>query len=439
VTLSASFLSSKLADLEAVAGKPSRYLVAFSGGLDSTVLLHALAETAVTTIAVHVDHGLQPDAADWDEHCRQVATDMGVDYRCLTVNVALDSGKGPEAAARDARYRALQAEMGPGDWLLSAHHHEDQAETLLLNLIRGSGPAGIAGIGELRRFDPGWLVRPLLEIERESLLDYAKSKKLAWVEDPSNEDRRFDRNFLRHDVLPLLSSRWPDIASRLNRSARHAREASHLLQELAATDLAALGGRAERLPVEGLSSLSPARQKNLLRHALLRLGLPIPGEVQIQRILDEVLPAREDAQPLVSWPGGEVRRYRSALYLLSQQSDVLPESLSTRGASVTLGAGLGTLVFENDADRGLSRDLLERGLQVRFRVGGEAIKPFGHRHTRKLKKLLQDEGVVPWMRERLPLLYAGDELVAVGDLWLAADAVTEPGVGFRWIDRPALY
>ena len=309
MTLSASFLSSKLADLEAVAGKPSRYLVAFSGGLDSTVLLHALAESAVTTIAIYVDHGLQPDAADWDKHCRQVASDVGVDYRCLAVHVALDSGKGPEAAAREARYRALQAEMQPGDWLLSAHHHEDQAETLLLNLIRGSGPAGIAGIGELRRFAPGWLVRPLLEIERKSLRDYAESKKLAWVEDSSNEDRRFDRNFLRHDVLPLLSSRWPDIASRLNRSARHAREASHLLQELAAMDLAKLGGRAERLSVEALSNLSPARQKNLLRHALLRLGLPIPGEVKIQRILGEVLPAREDAQPLVRWPGGEVRRF----------------------------------------------------------------------------------------------------------------------------------
>ena len=439
MTLSASFLSSKLADLEAVAGKPSRYVVAFSGGLDSTVLLHALAGSEVATLAVHVDHGLQADAALWDRHCSQVAADVGVNYRSLRVDVALDSGKGPEASAREARYRALRSEMQPGDWLLSAHHHEDQAETVLLNLVRGSGPAGIAGIGELRRFPPGWLVRPLLEIERKSLLDYAESNKLAWVEDPSNEDRRFDRNFLRHDVLPLLGSRWPDVASRLNRSARHARESWQLLQDLAAIDLAALGGRAERLPVDGLLNLSFVRQQNLLRHALLQLGLPTPGEAQINRILDEVLPAREDAQPLVQWCGAEVRRYRGALHLLPERLAVTPGSLSTRGADIALGGGLGTLVFDEDADCGLSPDLLGRGLRLAFRAGGEVIKPFGHAHTRKLKKLLQDEGVVPWMRDRLPLLYAGDDLVAVGDLWLADAAVTKPGVALRWIDRPALH
>ncbi|MBT8087685.1 MAG: tRNA lysidine(34) synthetase TilS [Gammaproteobacteria bacterium] len=438
MTLNESYLSSKLAELEAVAGPPARYLVAFSGGLDSTVLLHALAGRPVPVIAIHIDHGLQPDAAAWDRHCQQVAADAGVDYRCLEVEVALDSGKGPEAAAREARYRALQAEMAAGDWLFSAHHREDQAETLLLNLIRGSGPAGIAGIGELRRFAPGWLVRPLLDIERVSLLDYAEANGLAWVDDPSNYDRRFDRNFLRHEVMPALRSRWPDIAARLNRSARHAGEAAQLLKELAAIDLDTLGASPGRLPLDGMSKLSPARQKNLLRYALRQLGLPTPGEMQINRILDEVIPARDDAQPLVDWTGGEVRRYRGALYLGPQTPDSLPESVSTRGSPVSLGAGLGTLVFEPGVERGLSKRLVEQGLRLAFRRGGEEIKPFGHGHTRKLKKLLQDEGVVPWMRERLPLLYAGDELVAVGDLWLAADAVAEPGVGVRWIDRPAL-
>ncbi|MBT8091736.1 MAG: tRNA lysidine(34) synthetase TilS [Gammaproteobacteria bacterium] len=439
MTLSEFSLSSKLANLEAVAGQPARYLVAFSGGLDSTVLLHVLARGSVPTIAIHVDHGLQPEAANWHSHCRQVAVDAGVEYRCLKVEVALDSGKGPEASAREARYSALRAEMEPGDWLLSAHHREDQAETLLLNLVRGSGPAGIAGIGELRRFAPGWLVRPLLDIERAALLEYAEASKLVWIDDPSNDDRRFDRNFLRHEVMPILGSRWPDIASRLNRSARNAGEASRLLQELAALDLDALGGRAERLPADGISRLSAARRKNLLRHALRQLGLPTPGEAQINRILDEVIPAREDAQPLVGWPGGEVRRYRGALYLLPQQSETLPEALSTCGSTVPLGAGLGTLVFDHDVERGLSKRLLARGLRLGFRRGGEQIKPYGHRHTRKLKKLLQDEGIVPWMRDRLPLLYAGDELVAVADLWLADSAVTEPGVGLRWIDRPALH
>jgi tRNA(Ile)-lysidine synthase len=442
VTQEAALLHARLANLEAVAGPPSRYIVAFSGGLDSTVLLHALqlaGDARAPVVAIHVDHGLQQESAAWNRHCESIAARIGVGYRCIAVDVSADSGKGPEAAAREARYAALLSEMAAGDWLLSAHHCDDQAETLLLNLIRGSGPAGIRGIGELCRFGPGWLVRPLLNVEQASLRHYAEAHDLSWVDDPSNRDRRFDRNYLRHDVIPALSARWPDITARLNRSARHAGEAAELLQELAAIDLESLGGRAGRLPIDGLVSLSPARRRNVLRYALRRLGLPTPGERQINRILDEVIPARKDAQPLVSWSGAEVRRYRGALYLLPEVSNDPPCSMPVSGSPLPLGAGLGTLTFEPGAKSGLSQRLFERGLRLAFRSGGEEIKPFGHRHTRKLKKLLQDEGIVPWMRERLPLLYAGGELVAVGDLWMAAAAVTEPGVAVHWIDRPALH
>lgn len=440
---SAAVLAEQLAKLEEVAGSPARYVVAFSGGLDSTVLVHALAKLSehsdVDVLAIHIDHGLQEDSRLWSEHCAALAQELGVEFRTLAVTVQLESGKGPEASAREARYSALHAELRSGDWLLSAHHREDQAETLLLNLIRGSGPAGVAGIGAIRRFGPGWLGRPLLNVDRDAIEQYAVDTHLSWIEDPSNTDRRFDRNFLRHEVLPRLKSRWSDIAARLQRSAGHAGEASQLLVDLAEIDLDNLGGRAERLPIDGLTRLSAARQRNLIRHALRCLGLSTPTTLQLDRVMSEVIPARDDAQPLVTWPGASVRRYRSGLYLLPEKLVQVLEYRDVSGSRAELGTGLGALNFESGAEVGLSEKLVMQGLSVRPRVGGEEFQPEGQAHTRKLKKLLQEEGVVPWMRDRLPLVYSGEQLVAVGDLWIAADAVARPGVAVCWSGRPALH
>jgi len=448
VSLESAALLQTLKRLEDTAGKPSRFVVAYSGGLDSTALLHALVtlrdELGVPLLAIHVDHALHAESGAWSEHCRKVAAKLDVDFLSRTVRVQLESGKGPEGSARDARYNALHAELEPGDWLMSAHHREDQAETLLLNLIRGSGPMGIAGIGFIRRFGPGWLARPLLDTSRADLQDYASREQLEWIEDPSNVDRRFDRNFLRHDILPRLKARWPDIAARLQRSAGHAGEASELLGDLAEIDLETLGGRPERLRIDALLDLSPERQRNVLRFALRKLGVPTPTSMQLARILDEVIPAREDAQPLVTWPGAAVRRYRKGLYLLPGSLQEAPATIdvSTGGfacCDVPLGAGLGTLQFLPGAAPALSADIVNRGIQIRFREGGEEFQPLGQTHTRKLKKLLQEEGVVPWMRDRLPLVFAGDDLVAVGDLWLAAHASSDSGIVLRWKHRPALH
>jgi len=447
VTFSPAVLAARFKELEATAGKPQRYVIAFSGGLDSTVLAHALASLThhdeyyadVPVLAVHIDHGLQTQSADWSVECRDMAAAFEIDFRSLVVNVQTDSGKGPEASARDARYSALRAELRSGDWLLSAHHREDQAETLLLNLIRGSGPAGVAGIGGLRRFGPGWLVRPLLNVNRADIRQYALDEDLRWLDDPSNTDRRFDRNFLRHEVLPELKSRWPDIAARLQRSAGHAGEASQLLVQLAEIDIEALGGSTARLPIDALSALAAPRQRNVIRYAIRDLGLSTPTASQLERIMKEVILARVDAQPLVTWPGASVRRYRNGLYLLPQNLVDQVESRDVEGTELELGAGLGVLRFESGADVGISEALLDAGLTVKPRVGGERFSPYGQTHTRELKKLLQEEGVVPWMRDRLPLVYSGDRLLAVGDLWLAADAVTKPGVAVCWSGRPALH
>lgn len=447
MTFSAASLAEHLEEFEQLAGKPSRYVIAFSGGLDSTVLLHALAELRkndprygnTPVLAIHIDHGLQSESHQWRDACELTAADYEIEFRSLRVTVAMDSGKGTEASARDARYAALHAELHSEDWLLSAHHRDDQAETLLLNLIRGSGPAGVAGIGNVRRFGPGWLVRPMLNVDRKDILQYATLGGLRWVEDPSNTDHRFDRNFLRHEILPRLASRWPDIAVRLQRSAGHAGEASQLLIDLAEIDLKGLGSRSARLPIDGLAALSKARQRNVIRYALRDRGLSTPTAAQLERVLDEIIPARVDAQPLVSWSGASVRRYRNRLYLLAPDMSEVIESAAISGMEHELGVGLGLLRLEPGADLGLSPALLDDGLMIRPRMGGEEFQPFGQAHTRKVKKLLQEEGVVPWMRDRLPLLYAGERLIAVGDLWLADDAVTRPGVAVRWIGRPALH
>ena len=447
MTFTPAILASRFKQLEDVAGKPARYVIAFSGGLDSTVLAHSLAELKhldehfadIPVVAVHIDHGLHPESSTWRDQCAETAASLGITFRSQRVNVQLESGKGPEASARDARYSALHTELGSGDWLLSAHHREDQAETLLLNLIRGSGPAGVAGIGSVRRFGPGWLVRPMLNVDRADIQQYAADTDLSWVEDPSNRDRRFDRNFLRHEVLPRLKSRWPDIAARLQRSAGHAGEASQLLVELAEIDIASLGSTPARLPIDELSSLSAARQRNVIRYALRDLGLSTPTALQLERIMNEVIPARVDAQPLVSWPGASVRRYRNGLYLLPENLADAVELAEVSGNELELGAGLGVLSFEANADIGVSKQLFDRGLTVKPRVGGERFLPYGQSHTRELKKLLQEEGIVPWMRDRLPLVYAGDQLVAVGDLWLASNATEENGVQVKWVGRPALH
>ena len=447
MSYSPAILAEHLVELEGKAGKPARFVIAFSGGLDSTVLAHSLAElktndqrfSGIPVIAIHVDHDLHQDSPDWSEQCAAVASGLDIGFQSLRVNVQLESGKGPEASARDARYSALHAQLSDDDWLLSAHHREDQAETLLLNLIRGSGPSGVAGIGDARRFGPGWLIRPMLNVERSDILQYATDAGLRWVEDPSNKDRRFDRNFLRHEVLPRLKARWPDIAARLQRSAGHAGEASQLLSDLAEIDLAALGGQSARLPVDQLLQLSAARQRNVIRYALRDRGLSTPTAVQLNRIRTEVMPARVDAQPLVSWRGAAVRRYRNGLYLLPEKLADAVETIPVCDGKCELGAGLGALIFEPSDGPGLSPALIDAGLTVRPRIGGEEIRAVGQSHTSKLKKLLQEAGVVPWMRDRLPLVYAGERLLAVGDLWMAADATTEPGVAIRWIGRPALH
>ncbi len=421
---------------------PRRWLVAYSGGMDSTVLLHALAAAGTDTpiLAIHIDHALHPDSIAWAEQARGFAEAEGVEFATRRVQLDPRQPQGPEAAAREARYAALNEFVAPGDCLLSAHHENDQAETLLLNLIRGSGPAGLAGIGARQAFGDGLLLRPLLGVAGADIADYATGHALCWIDDPSNEDDRFDRNFIRQEIVPRLKSRWPAVVNRLTLSATLLDEANELLQELADIDIATCGGPAA-LALAEINALSESRQRNLLRRAIRRCGLPPPPATRLYQAVQALIPARPDAQPLITWPGAELRRYRDHVYVLPAQDPRPgdPEQLLLADAeAIDLGDRLGSLQLVSADGRGLDPNVARNGLRIRFRDGGESLRIAAGGATRKLKKLLQEQGILPWMRDRLPLLYAGKELVAVADLWVSADHSAERGLLVKWREKPLL-
>ncbi|MGH8501043.1 MAG: tRNA lysidine(34) synthetase TilS [Gammaproteobacteria bacterium] len=413
-------LRERLAALPAV----DEYQIAFSGGLDSTVLLHAL--TAIVSgsgpalQAVHVHHALHPQADNWAEHCRQVCAALDVPFRLVRVDAGAKRGESPEAAAREARYRALRSAIKAGVCLLTAHQQDDQAETLLLQLLRGSGPAGLAAMPGITRFGDGWHVRPLLDFTRRELADYAAARGLSWIDDPSNWDIEPDRNFIRHEIMAALRARWPSSTRTLARAAGLQAEVSTLLGELANQDLAVLAGsRADTLSIAALRGLSGPRQRNAIRHWLIGLRLPLPTQTQLEHVLIGVVGARGDRSPVIAWHGVEVRRYRDNLYAMPplpahDPNMVLPwdtrEPLNIPHLGVTLESSL--LESSGIADAAARSDIT-----IRFRRGGERCRPRGRRHHHDLKKLFQEAGVPPWERDRIPLVYVGERLTAVIGYW----------------------
>lgn len=394
---------------------PFVWWVGFSGGLDSTVLLHALAQLRlpITIRALHINHQISPHADQWQAQCAAVSAQLGVEFIAEKVNV-INSGKGIEDAAREARYAVFERYAEVGDHFLTAHHANDQAETLLLRLLRGTGPRGLAAMAAQRPLGKAHLCRPLLTFSRVELEQYAHQHQLVWVDDESNQDDHYDRNFLRNQVLPLLAMRWPSFPRKWQQTTELCAQQEQLLESIAQEDLSNVEVRAERvgqsISLNSVRSLSPVRQQNLLRYWLRLMGLSTPEQSHWQQIQLQLFDGREDAEANVTWGDVSLRIFRSRLYLLPVKLPAMRLDLvaSTECHLPRLTANL-------------------PNMEIRFRQGGERCKPAGRNHSQTLKKLLQEYGLEPWLRDSLPLVYSGDELIAVGDVWICAGFVAQEG------------
>ena len=398
--------------------------VAFSGGADSTALLAALAQLKRPPLrlrALHVDHRLHPHSSSWAAHCRRVARALGVPLRVRTANVARARGESLEAAARAARYGLLATALAPHEALLTAHHQDDQLETVLLQLLRGAGVAGIAAMPALAAFARGRLVRPLLPWSRAELSAWVRSQGLEWIEDPGNSELRLDRNYLRARVLPLIRERWPAAAATVARAARHAAEAQRLLDAVGAAD-AARASFGAMLSAQRLRTLPPERRRNALRFWITAAGHLAPPASRLEEIAGPLLQARADAQPYVRWEGALLQRQSDLLSLRAAPGSTgRLEELSwpwRRRRTCALPGSGGKLTLKRDARGPLDLDALPAMLTIRARRGGERLRPVRAGPRRALKSLLQEARVPVAERARVPLIFAAETLIAVAGLWL---------------------
>lgn len=413
-----------------------RFVVAYSGGADSHALLHALVslELPQDILALHVNHGLSPHADSWQTHCEMVARVLGVEFCAERVQV-IRNGNGLEHAARQARYDIFSRHISQGDVLLMAHHADDQVETFFLRLLRGAGVRGLGGMPEWRAIGSGCLFRPWLACSQEEVLAYVREHRLAWVEDESNADLQFDRNYLREQLLPLLEARWPQARHSIARSMAWCGEADAVNDELAEIDFFACYPHAERcgfsLAYAYLRGLSQARRRNVLRLWLMRCGVPVPGYRILDAIQAQTMDSRIDAAPIVVWEGWQCRRYQGRIHVLPQLPPLDSERVWQCSADDAISnAGFGELSFVYVSGHGMRLDST-RPLTVSFAREGVRCRPHGREHSQSLKKLFQECSIPPWLRERTPLIYQDDKLLAVGDWWICAEAaVTADEMGY---------
>ena len=410
-----------------------RVWVAFSGGLDSTLLLHACVEFlgAEKLGALHLDHQLQEGSDQWLTHCQKEAEKLGVELRYRKLNV-INQGEGIESEARRQRYQFFSENIASGELLLLGHHGDDQAETFLYRLFRGSGARGLSGMPQERKLANSNILRPLLAFPKKHLEELAKSAHLTWIEDPSNSDDRFDRNYIRNQVIPVIQDRWPSMQSRILKAANNLTAASKLLDEYAHILAAQCGLRSERLgqsiDIQSFSSFSE-ETKDLLLSFLLRQQNLLGYDSSCLAKVEALLLSGEDKEPILSLSGAEIRRYAGRLFIMRA---LLPNSFANyncdwNGKEAIKISGCGHLKF----DKAYSGSQLIVG----FRQGGERCKPLERNKSQSLKKLFQEYNLEPWLRDRTPLLWQGDQLVAVAGLFSCAEAIPIPSISWQVISE----
>ena len=413
-------------------GLPKRIVVAFSGGLDSHVLLHLfsrLSSKEFDVRAIYVNHGLQDQAANWGMHCQKTCDDLEIPFESINVDIKIVKGESIEELARKARYKALYENMQDDEVLVTAHHKNDQAETLLLQLFRGAGVQGLAAMpnSAVVKFKGKTYLhlRPLLSHSRESLEEYVNAFQLKHIEDPSNRDTSFDRNFLRQEIMPLLRERWQGIDKAISRTALIQAETKDLLDEVAEELLPEIlsyegnnlssfitnnndqGVILPPIEISKLLTLSKTKQNLLLRYWISKQGFTTPSAKKLQHIFSDVIESPEDKQPLVEWQGAELRRFQQCLYIMSP--------LSSHDASQVIRWDKDEELNLPTINKTLDSKLKEEGYEditVRFRQGGETIE-IPKRGNISLKNLFQELSIPSWLRSRLPLVYSGDKLIKI--------------------------
>jgi tRNA(Ile)-lysidine synthase len=416
---------------------PRKYWVGFSGGADSTALLQSLHECreqlAAELHAIHFHHGLQKEANAWQEHCREFCDERNIPYRAERLEIDTSGGTSLEEESRNCRYRAVARILGSDEMYLTAHHAEDQAETLFLNLLRGSGVEGIAGIPALRNLDHGWVARPLLEQRRRDLVEYLERRSISWLADPSNEDTAFDRNFLRHELFPIIEKRWAGLVPRLVRTARNARSTVNAMATFIENQSGDLINDRLKMSLHKLLALEPEMQNLILRQWLRRHEVPMLPESRLREFLGQLTAAPADSRAEVQWEGWMIKHYRHDLWLHRREPYLAcPQKPWSRDMQLELGPDSGKLLLLGEPAE------LPQGWIVRARQPEDRIRLRPDGPSRKIKHFFQTTAIPPWLRSAIPVLEWDGEAVALGDwilghrlqLWLVEN-------GVDWIWQPS--
>ncbi len=398
--------------------------LAYSGGLDSTVLLHLLKNTQLPFQAVHVNHHLQAQANAWENFCKEKCQQLQIPCMVMHADIDQSQKQSVEEAARNERYRLLESLLDESTILVTAHHKNDVVETMLLNLIRGSGSMGLAAIPQEKKLGKGKLVRPLLNFTREELNEYAHKEDLQWIEDTSNQNLNFDRNYIRHKILPSILERWPSALQTIARAAELQVNTVECLTELAVQDLQFVKTTDDsKLNIYKLKKLSTVRLNNALRVWIQQHNMRVPSKKLLEQIVEDIITPKDmETSPVQCWEDGEIRRYRDELFLLQPLSkhDPKQEITWTLNQPLYIKSLDQTLDVKELKQHGVMLPDSAQQLVVKFRSGGEQLKPIGKNHHRSLKNLFQESDIPPWKRDRIPLLYLDNRLISVYGYWNAA-------------------
>lgn len=431
--------------------KYNKIAVAFSGGVDSSVLLHLLTSQLKErdkekVVVIHVNHLISPNSDSWEEHCKNFCASLKINFVSLKIE-SLNNSKINENSLREARYEALLSFIDSGDVLLTGHHLDDHLETILFRILRGTGIRGLIGIEKISKIKGVDLIRPLLNHDKESLVEYAKVNKIKWVQDESNSDISISRNFIRKNVLPNLKNKnWPEYHQSFSHLAGQAKDANEILDEVFELDLKYCSSEfKEKISIEKIKQLSRPRVLNLI-FKWLNLNTPLGVSSKlVEEIYENVIFASDGSNPIISLGKKEdkgsfqIRRFNGFLYCLPlTEAKHLNNKIWKWDPKVPLKLPTGTLSTEFSSGIGLSSKFTKYSLHVQGRMGGERCKPQGRAKSQKLKKLLQEYQVPPWIRDRIPMVYVGDKLAAVSDLWVCEDFLArkdETGIVLKWDDN----